>query len=520
MRKILLSFMAVFISATFLKTSAQSGCLGGASNCELAIANAVVSITGQNCNYNGDPNKTEVFFDAEFDLTYNSGNKYIFFHTWLLADFPNYFPCSSGSMSSPKNSNGAKLGTAIDAPGMSFLDIGLDNTVARGTVGVPVNVPILTTYAPDNSVVLISGSNSPGMTVTKTYISGNTDHFKASNVRVIINAACNEPIIVKTDVWSTNAASATNAQCWITNLGQSFNDPAISIVKVCASSPFKYDIGLQTASPTDVHVVYKLYAHDPLLGSDPDPSDPLLFTSGTITIKNTNPYDPAPIDLPYPYCCIDPWAGWDLYVEVTGQEFSNTLRTPIVAQACATLPVNLKSFTAVRNNSYVNLKWETAQEENSKGFDVQRKLSNGAWQNIGYVETKAVNGNSNSPLSYEFADPNNSKGITQYRLRQLDINGKQSYSLIRSVRGDGQKGKTIVFPNPSSDGKVNVVFEDKDVTRDVSLLDINGRMIKQWKNVLSNTLQIENLISGFYTLRIINTETGEQIVEKIVVKNR
>lgn len=521
MRKILLSLSALFISAAFLKSSAQSGCLGGASNCELAIANTVVTITGQNCNYGGDPNKTEVFFDAEFDLTYNSGNKYIYFHTWLLSDFPNYFPCGGGAKSSPKNSNGAKLGAAIDDVGMSLLDIGLDNSVARGAAGVPVNVPILTTYAPDNTVVLISDLNSPGMTVTKTYISGNTDHFKVTNVRVVINVACNTPIIIKTDVWSTNASSAIIAQCWITNLGQSFDDPSISLVKVCASTPYKYDIGLLTSSTIDIHVVFRLYAHDPLLGPDPLDTDPLLFTSDTIILKNTTPFDPPPVNLPSPYCCMEPWAGFDLYAKVTGREFSNTVSTPMVAQACATLPVNLKSFTAARkNNTTVNLKWETAQEENNKGFDIQRKLSNGAWQNIGYVETKAVNGNSGSPLSYEFFDPNNTKGITQYRLRQLDINGKQSYSLIRSVRGDGQKGKTIVFPNPSNDGNLNVVFEDKDVSRNISLTDVNGRIIKQWKNVLSNTLQIENLLTGFYTLRIINSETGEQIVEKIVVKSR
>jgi len=132
-----------------------------------------------------------------------------------------------------------------------------------------------------------------------------------------------------------------------------------------------------------------------------------------------------------------------------------------------------------------------------------------------------MNGNSSSLLSYEFTDiNNNAKGITQYRLRQLDKDGKQAYSQIRAVRGEGQKGKTIVYPNPSSDGKVNVVFENKEASRDVSLMDMNGRIIKQWKNVMNNTLQIENLVTGFYTLRIINTETGEQVVEKIVVKNR
>ena len=69
---------------------------------------------------------------------------------------------------------------------------------------------------------------------------------------------------------------------------------------------------------------------------------------------------------------------------------------------------------------------------------------------------KHTNGNSNSPLTYVLTDFNNSKGISQYRLRQVDIDGKQAYSMIRSVRGEGQKSNTIIYPNPSGDGKVNI----------------------------------------------------------------
>jgi len=43
-------------------------------------------------------------------------------------------------------------------------------------------------------------------------------------------------------------------------------------------------------------------------------------------------------------------------------------------------------------------------------------------------------------------------------------------------------------------------------------------MIKHWRNLMSNTLQINNLVTGFYSLRIVNTETNEQLVERIVVK--
>ena len=515
MRKILLSFVLVFAFVASNKLKAQ---------CDLQFANLEISFVGDPVTLG--PNKCQYTFNASFDIITNSGFKHLYFHSWILEDYPTppIFDCSGNTPAADPGTS-SQLGTAVDQSGKSFLDIGFEGLFGLTFLpDAPVNVTanFATVYPHDASVVLTQPSNSPGLNAIITR-KGTSDtlHFDVTNVRVVLNTPCNASVIVKSDIWGSNSnAPDPKAQCYICGFSQSLDDPTISLIKVCASSPFKYDIGLQANTPIDIHLVYKLFAHDPLLGPDPHPGDPLLFTSGTITINGTTPYDPPPIDLPFPYCCSEPFANWDLYVEVTGQEFSNVLRTPIISQACATLPVNLRSFTAVRNNSFVTLKWETAQEENSKGFAIQRKLSNGAWQNIGYADTKAANGNSASPLSYEFIDVNNTKGITQYRLRQLDINGKQSYSLIRSVRGEGQKGKTIIFPNPSSDGKVNVVFEDKNVSRDVSLLDLNGRMVRQWKSILNNTLQIENLVSGFYTLRIVNSETGEQIIEKFVVKNR
>jgi len=186
------------------------------------------------------------------------------------------------------------------------------------------------------------------------------------------------------------------------------------------------------------------------------------------------------------------------------------------------LPVKLIYFNAARSGSNVNLAWQTSIEENSKGFDVQRFTGGvGGWQTIGFVPSQAVNGSSNSPLNYQFIDFNNTtKGITQYRLKQLDIDNRSSYSLIRSVRGDGQKGKTIVYPNPSSDGKVSIIFEDVNGPRDISIMDVSGRVVKQMKGVTNNNIVIENLNAGFYTVRIVNNETGEQVVEKFVVNKR
>lgn len=190
-----------------------------------------------------------------------------------------------------------------------------------------------------------------------------------------------------------------------------------------------------------------------------------------------------------------------------------------VPNGCAALPVSFKSITATRNLSNVVVKWETASEQNNSGFAVERNI-NGSWEQVAFVASQATNGNSDVTLSYTYNDMNTAKGISQYRIRQIDIDAKSKYSEIRAVRGDGQVGSIIVYPNPSSDGKVNIVFEDFNVRRDISVTDMSGRTVKQMRSVTNNNITIENLTPGMYSLRIVVPSTGEQTVEKIIVNKR
>jgi Secretion system C-terminal sorting domain len=190
-----------------------------------------------------------------------------------------------------------------------------------------------------------------------------------------------------------------------------------------------------------------------------------------------------------------------------------------LVNGCLPLPVSFKSFTAARNHSVVSLRWETSWEANSSGFAIERNIR-GTWEQIAFVPSQAAGGNSNSLLGYQYNDLNNVNGISQYRLRQVDFDARSKYSDIRAVRGEGQAGHTIVFPNPSLDGRVSIVFEDATVTRDAQLSDMSGRVLKQWKGVTNNNIQLENLTPGMYSLRIVVPETGEQSVQKIIVSKR
>jgi hypothetical protein len=156
---------------------------------------------------------------------------------------------------------------------------------------------------------------------------------------------------------------------------------------------------------------------------------------------------------------------------------------------------------------------------NNRGFAVERN-TNGTWQQVGWVNSSAVNGNSDMALNYSFTDPNDVKGISQYRVRQVDIDSKSKYTEIRSVRGDGQVGKITIYPNPSSNGRVNVVFDDANVVRNVTVLDINGRTVKEFRAISNNNLTISDLQPGMYTVKVAVPATGEQNIQKIVVNKR
>ena len=184
------------------------------------------------------------------------------------------------------------------------------------------------------------------------------------------------------------------------------------------------------------------------------------------------------------------------------------------------LPVKLHSFTAARKSEKVDLTWVTASEDNNRGFELQRMLGTGKWSTVAFIFSQADGGNSTSNLTYQFRDDNNYSGISQYRLLQIDLDGKVKYSDIRSVRGQAQANKTLVFPNPGFNGTVNVIFEDGSANRSLALTDMSGRMIRQWNNFTDNSLQVSNLKPGMYNLRIYNTETGVQSVEKIIIANR
>jgi hypothetical protein len=183
------------------------------------------------------------------------------------------------------------------------------------------------------------------------------------------------------------------------------------------------------------------------------------------------------------------------------------------AAANIVLPVKFGGFTATRINEKVNLQWDTYSESDNKGFFVQRK-TNASWGNVGFVKSSADDGNSSERLYYNYTDVNTYPGHTQYRLLQVDFDGRSAYSDVRIVKGAVQRFS--VFPNPSPDGKINVVITRAGSQHDVIIRNAMGQQIKQFKNV-GNSLQVANLAVGYYVIEVRDLTTGATSSERFIV---
>jgi hypothetical protein len=67
---------------------------------------------------------------------------------------------------------------------------------------------------------------------------------------------------------------------------------------------------------------------------------------------------------------------------------------------------------------------------------------------------------------------------------------------------------------------VNLVIDDASEFRNTVVMDMSGRIIQSLRGITNNSVTIENLNTGMYTLRIFVPETGEQSVQKIVVNQK
>lgn len=182
------------------------------------------------------------------------------------------------------------------------------------------------------------------------------------------------------------------------------------------------------------------------------------------------------------------------------------------------LPITWLSFTAKKVSNTAILNWQTVNEKNNKGYFVQKSTDGINWDNLGFVNTLAINGNSgNEILNYNYTDKNPIEGYNFYKLQQVDFDGKTSYSNVEKVYFENLKPAIEIYPNPTQNDMVWIKGLSENLT--ISVLDITGKVVitQQAKNI-KEQIDLSQLSNGIYYC--IVKEDGVEIWNAKLIKTK
>jgi Secretion system C-terminal sorting domain len=490
--------------------------IGKFSNAQCALGTQRFIVKNTNTT---NPSNTVLTVDIIFDLQNNLGNKYVLFHMWKVNEYPGYFEIVSPGSCAPGGHQ-----SAVDPPksgtnAQGNLDAAVANIGFNNDFGTAGYLNFLTTYPPDLTVAMSTGSN-PVIAAASSVVGYTT--YTMRNVVINTGLPSGSLLEFRADMWAANNSSTSKAQCWSCNFHYLFNEPIISGLINCGSTTSTartVTFNLSTLNTFSLGGLYNFYLDNAPFGTFGAEDYGTSVANGTFS--NLTQSTPQFFNnIPYTGNNTKPQADLNIWIEakVTSPADVQTNSTvKLIANQCSPLPISLRNFNANQHNGKVALTWETDQENNNDGFEVQRRLGNGKYETIAFVDSKAPGGNGGSN-TYSFDDNLSAANkIAYYRLRQIDFDGRSNYSEIKSVRNGAKQIVVSVYPNPSR-GTANVAIPEGVGIMDISLNDLTGKSVQRWNSVNMRSLQLSNLKPGIYMLRINFRESGDQVVERIVVQ--
>lgn len=139
------------------------------------------------------------------------------------------------------------------------------------------------------------------------------------------------------------------------------------------------------------------------------------------------------------------------------------------------LPVQMTSFNAVKEENNVILSWETASEINSDHFEIMHSTDGVSFESIGSIN---AHGNTNHASEYSFVNENPADGIHYYQLVEYDVDGSSQTFRTLSVNISSKINTiTQLFPNPTSNNISLYYNSTTGGTYKLTITDINGNAL-------------------------------------------
>ncbi len=182
-----------------------------------------------------------------------------------------------------------------------------------------------------------------------------------------------------------------------------------------------------------------------------------------------------------------------------------------------TVPVSWLNVSVEKSGTQsAIIKWSTANEFNNNYFEIERSTDN---KNYTAVGKQTAGAKPNEVQQYSFNDLRLPMGTFYYRIKQVDKDGKYSYSQTAQITIDANGISWILIPNPATE-KAAVLFNKPLSNVRVVVSDANGRTVfsKSEPSIAAGTtiqLPIEKLAKGIYLVKVISN--GNTDIQKLVI---
>jgi hypothetical protein len=171
----------------------------------------------------------------------------------------------------------------------------------------------------------------------------------------------------------------------------------------------------------------------------------------------------------------------------------------IVTIVSTTVPVELSRFDVKRQPKSTLLAWTTESESNNEAFHIEQSTDGKNFQTIGKVKGY---GNSTIRQNYNFEHNTPSVGINYYRLKQVDFDGKTTYSPTRSILFGR---KDFVLKSTLVQNTLDVIVSD-EAALSLHIFNLSGQEVFQTKAQGEQRIYVGTLPHGLYFIR---TDMGD-----------
>lgn len=166
------------------------------------------------------------------------------------------------------------------------------------------------------------------------------------------------------------------------------------------------------------------------------------------------------------------------------------------------LPLQWVAFTGQAQNNNALLNWKVAAMVDNATFEVEQSTDGRSFTTIGNVKPH------DAITDYTFKTTALSAGKYYYRIKQVDIDGKSSFSKTISVDIKAGAGKLSLQANLVNSTLV-IKNSQASPIEAITIVDLSGKVVKsEKKNTTASVIEtnIDGLTGGYYILKITAKE--------------